>query len=89
MKFRKKPIVIDAFRLGIDEMEDWAFKLRNTVIHFDFCADGSSGCRAIIQTLEGDMIANHGDYIIKGIEGEIYPCKASIFENSYDKVSSD
>ena len=44
---------------------------------------------AIIQTLEGDMIANHGDYIIKGIEGEIYPCKASIFENSYDKVSSD
>jgi hypothetical protein len=39
-----------------------------------------------IQTLEGDMIASIGDYIIKGIKGEFYPCKPDIFEQTYEKV---
>lgn len=41
---------------------------------------------ADIQTLEGVMHANYGDYIIKGIQGEIYPCKPEIFKNTYERV---
>lgn len=43
----------------------------------------------IIETLEGKMKANKGDYIIKGIKGELYPCKADIFYKTYDKVEND
>ena len=43
----------------------------------------------IIHTLEGDMKANIGDYIITGINGEKYPCKPDIFEKTYDKAESD
>lgn len=42
-----------------------------------------------IETLEGVMKANVGDYIIKGVKGEIYPCKADIFEMTYDKIYDD
>ena len=41
----------------------------------------------IIPTLEGDMIAQWGDYIIKGVKGEFYPCKPDIFEMTYEKCS--
>jgi hypothetical protein len=47
---------------------------------------GSAGKDMIIKTLEGDMMVSEGDYIIRGIEGELYPCKASIFEKTYDLV---
>lgn len=40
----------------------------------------------VIDTYEGDMIASQGDYIIRGIEGEFYPCKPSVFEKSYEEV---
>lgn len=40
-----------------------------------------------IPTLEGVMIAREGDYIIRGIEGELYPCKPDIFEKTYERVS--
>ncbi|MCM3704056.1 hypothetical protein M3216_32435, partial [Paenibacillus macerans] len=42
-----------------------------------------------IKTLEGVMQANSGDYIIKGVQGEIYPCKPDIFEATYEKVEED
>jgi hypothetical protein len=41
-----------------------------------------------IQTLEGNMRGNVGDYVIKGVKGELYPCKPDIFEASYDAVTS-
>lgn len=88
MKYRKKPIVIDAFRLGLDEMEDWAWELRNTTITFIFPGDTKSKPQAIISTLEGNMTANYGDYIIKGIAGEVYPCKPDIFHKSYELVEN-
>lgn len=43
----------------------------------------------IIPTLEGDMTASPGDYIIKGVKGEFYPCKPDIFEQTYDEVADD
>lgn len=45
-----------------------------------------SGEKATISTLEGDMIVCPGDWIIKGIEGEFYPCKDSIFQSTYEEV---
>jgi len=42
-----------------------------------------------IQTLEGDMLARIGDWIIKGINGEFYPCKPEIFEKTYDEVTNE
>ncbi len=74
-RFIKKPLEIEAFRFGHDMIPQWGEKgeIRYFMHH------------AIIETLEGDMTANQGDYIIKGIKGEIYPCKADIFEASYDE----
>lgn len=82
MKYRKKPIVIEAFRFQIDNaMPDWFNEKRitNEIITYD---DGTCD----IKTLEGVMHANKGDYIIKGVKGEIYPCKPDIFEETYEKV---
>ena len=41
----------------------------------------------VIKTLEGDMTANVGDFIIKGVHGEFYPCKPDIFEKTYDELT--
>lgn len=90
MKFRKKPIVIEAFKLketGIVE-EDWFWDavLNDTIIlhHFDFGKFDPEPAWCEIKTLEGTMIAKAGDYIIRGVNGEIYPCKADIFEKTYE-----
>lgn len=58
--------------------------------------EGSVGCvnypnsdgtdELVIATLEGEMLVNFGDYIIKGVNNELYPCKPDIFEKSYEKV---
>lgn len=82
MKYRKKPVVIEAFRFQIDKaMPDWFNEKRitNEIVTHD---DGT----VEIKTLEGMMKANKGDYIIQGVNGEIYPCKPDIFEKTYDEV---
>jgi hypothetical protein len=82
-QFRKKPVVIEAFRLGIDCIPDW---FMNRV------SDGSIILRgqwnnlesAEIGMLEGIMCASRSDWIIQGVKGEIYPCKSDIFEATYE-----
>jgi hypothetical protein len=90
MKFRKKPVVIEAIQFTekianndnlIIELADWCGggvnwavdnnKLRRTII---------------ISTLEGEMKAVLGDWIIMGVSGEFYPCKPDIFEDTYEEV---
>lgn len=86
MKYRKKPIEIEAFRIGIDCIPDWFMDrvtsndviLYSTYSGFLTCAD--------IHTLEGIMHASYGDFIIKGVKGEIYPCKPDIFYATYEEV---
>lgn len=88
MKYRKKPVVIDAFRWtgGPDQKEDPVW-IPEAIERGDiFFRKGDRGIEMSILTLEGTMIANVGDYIIKGIKNEIYPCKADIFEATYEKV---
>lgn len=73
MKYRKKPAVIDAFCFGHDSTPEWA---KNIEV-------GPTGI-AHIRTLEGVMMANYGDWIIKGIKDELYPCKPDIFAATYE-----
>jgi hypothetical protein len=78
MKFRKKPVVIEAFRYNVDPRPDW-FTDRvsdNSILTYsDYCK---------IHTLEGWHRAEAGDMIIRGVKGEIYPCKPDIFEMTYE-----
>lgn len=79
-KFRKKPVVIEAFIYGKDRRPDWFIDkvTENEIVTFeDFC---------LINTLEGKMKGDYWDYIIKGVQGEIYPCKPDIFEATYEAV---
>lgn len=92
-KYRKKPVVIEAFRLGIDSIPDW-FMNRVTTDEIILRGPGIphwqceyQGLRsAEIATLEGVMIAFKDDFVIQGTKGEIYPCKPDIFETIYDCV---
>lgn len=82
MKYRKKPIVIEAVRFMIDDtLPDW-FMDRVTSNTITTHSDGTCD----IKTIEGTMRADYGDYIILGIKCEVYPCKPDIFEATYEKV---
>lgn len=90
MKYRKKPVVVEAFLLDERGLvsEDWFWEAvaeNSIIIHWcdEYCFE-PAWCE--IKTLEGTMIARAGDYIIKGVNGEIYPCKADIFEKTYEIV---
>ncbi|MEF9991344.1 MAG: hypothetical protein RR657_01585 [Peptostreptococcaceae bacterium] len=80
-KYRKKPVVIDAVKFdGTDESVEWLLpQLKSGEI-------GRSTGKLHIKTLEGIMQANVGDYVIKGINDEFYPCKPDIFEKTYEEV---
>jgi hypothetical protein len=81
MKYRKKPVVIEAIRYDLPLSE-----MTEALLDFGFGIVGHNGNKIVIPTLEGVMNANPGDYIIKGIKGEFYPCKSDIFEATYEKV---
>ena len=81
--YRKKPVVIEAFRLtrsNLEELERWSGgSIRGVQLPREE--------REIeIHTLEGDMRARVGDWIIKGVQGEFYPCKPDIFAATYELV---
>lgn len=84
-KFRKKPVEIEAHQLTVENINQLAHwckgHVKGTKLPVkDQCIE--------IQTLEGEMEANIGDYIIKGIENEFYPCKESIFKASYVEAAN-
>lgn len=86
MRFIKKPVTIEAFQLGIDNIPDWFMNkvtANDIILH-----NNETEITADIKTLEGVMHANFMDYIIKGVKGEIYPCKPDIFINTYTSVNS-
>lgn len=84
-EFRKKPVVIEAVHHDgfFDHMrEPWLSFLRAT----DASRIYGSSHNVVIETLEGKMIADPGDWIIRGVKGELYPCKPDIFEATYEPV---
>lgn len=89
MKYRKKPVVIEAFNyLGEenhDEFQDWLIKNNQAdKIKFSF-----KNNMHYVKTLEGNMFIDKGDYIIIGVQNEIYPCKPDIFKETYEPVKGD
>ena len=80
MKFRKVAVVIDAVQ----------FTGKNDAEVLRFCPDARDPQDAkpnlIIPTAEGEMLASVGDWIIRGVEGEFYPCKPSIFAKTYEPI---
>lgn len=90
-KYRKKPVVIEALQLRWDnwsEMCDFAGVGKLTDNKPEGGQDGENITLNIL-TLEGLMVANQGDFIIRGIQGELYPCKPDIFAATYEAVDDD
>lgn len=79
MRYRKKPVVIDAvqFRGGEQPCELAADVIAGRVLYTE---EGTM----LISTLEGTMEAHPGDWIIRGVAGELYPCKSHIFDKTYE-----
>lgn len=82
-KYRKKPIIIEAVQYNGENIEEIKA----------FMVGGSRKIAikensVIISTLEGDMTASKGDFIIRGVSGEYYPCKPDIFEKTYEMVKN-
>lgn len=85
-KYRKKPVEIEAIQFNDDtrqEIIDWT-GCRHKNMSDDGCEYETANL--FIKTLEGEMMARPGDYIIKGVKGEFYPCKPDIFEETYDSI---
>ena len=93
MKFRKKPVIIEAMQFTLETMNqchNFVTCNRSADWGEDDEDDGEGNAAPIlkIQTLEGVMSAQIGDWIIKGVKGEFYPCKPDIFEATYEPVDS-
>lgn len=89
MKYRKKPVVIEAVVVpDKDALELWgAFAVwmqANCKTHWEV-AESGHGCH--VETLEGNHYAREGDYMIIGVKGEMYPCKPDIFAATYEAVT--
>ena len=80
MKFRKKPVVIEAIQWTGDNLQELiSFGLVGAYLL-------ATDKQLQVTTLEGGHVASMGDWIIKGVKGEFYPCKPDIFKQTYDPV---
>ncbi len=88
-KFRKKPVIIEAFQYGVEDFPPWFKKAeqRGRVQCFWLYGEEQRWCE--IETPEGTMRGESGDWIIRGIHGEIYPYKPDIFEATYELVEGE
>lgn len=95
-KFRKKPIIVEAVQWtgsNLEEIRNFVGSdlIENYIKHFDIERTLIKQTLAgiAINTLEGTMIVNYGDYIIKGVNNEFYPCKPDIFKQIYEEIIDD
>ena len=95
MKYRKKPIVIEAVKyknnndepIDFNEKPKWLIEAIFDTKKLIFCLnEKTKNIDLKVKTLEGEMKISNGDYVIKGVNGELYPCKPDIFEKTYEKV---
>jgi len=87
MKYRTKPCEIEAIQFSRDCFEKIRAFTEGKAKNFrtERCIGGKSYCE--IETLEGEMTATEGDFIIKGLRGEFYPCKPDVFHRKYEAVT--
>lgn len=87
MKFRKRPVNVEAVQYSefspakLTEIQKFMGGKTVLIQH-----DKNDKPKIVIKTLEGDMYASLGDWIIKGVKGEFYPCKPDIFKETYEKL---
>jgi hypothetical protein len=94
MKYRKRPIVVEAFQMTPENCHDiykWPewLKMAAHLGSFEPWPNIWDYMCGRLQTLEGSYGVAKNDYIIQGIKGELYPCKPDIFERTYEKVEDD
>lgn len=84
VKYRKRPVVIDAWQIKRNDTE------RPGWVHHAFLAQSLDWCPAgeglYVNTLEGCMLGVPGDWLIRGVKGELYPCKPDVFAATYEPV---
>lgn len=85
MKYRKKPVIIEAKQVSLDNLKEIAKWSGGSVQILPFGM--KNGLLLVVETLEGDLFAKEKDWIIKGVKGEFYPCKPDIFEATYEQVT--
>lgn len=88
-KYRKKPVEVEVWlfsRENLETAESWVRKYSDKMTLFSQYGGGKIWIE--IKTLEGVIKASEGDYIIKGINGELYPCKPDIFIRTYEEVTN-
>lgn len=81
--FVKKPVKVQAIQWTGDNYEELVDFVGNVMFPYSFKDN------IIIETLEGEVIASKGDWIIRGVNGEYYPCKPDIFEKTYEEVKTN
>ena len=82
-RFRKKPVEVEAWQIDSSEPKPgWLLDAMKS----DMAIEHTDGTW-LIKTLEGDHLGNIGDYIIRGVKGELYPCKPDIFEQTYEVIA--
>lgn len=90
MKFRKKPVVIDAELYALQGNEFELDQAQDRIADFmgvkTLATEVGAYPKIEIETLEGPIYASVGDYIIKGVQGEFYPCKPDVFAATYEPV---
>lgn len=86
MKYRKKPVVIEAWQWNGQDQREWPNWIEDWERDGRYVTWNSASEEMTIPTLEGDHTATKGDWIIRGIKGELYPCKPDIFEATYEPV---
>lgn len=90
MKFRKKPVVIEAIqftRKSFNDIVKWIDAERTTMVEWDYDSKIDDDTYIVIKTLEGNMKVNLTDWVIRGVKGEFYPCKDDIFKMTYEECS--
>lgn len=92
MKYRKKPIVVEAMQFtdkkSSDEIIQWANGNADYLYNINKNSAFADTNKIVCGTLEGVMYASKGDWIIKGVNGEFYPCKDDIFQKTYEEVEA-
>lgn len=83
-RYRKKPVEVDAWVW--DGTFEAVSEIAKAGLRIDPLIPPTEDHKLPIQTLEGTMTASLGDYIIRGVQGEFYPCKPDIFEATYERV---
>ena len=92
MKYRKIPVVIEAMEWtgeNVKEIKEFCGKAAKIHYQYTMAAPDQPTIMLVLDTLEGEMHASVGNMIIKGVKGEVYPCRRDIFDQTYEVVNDE